>query len=208
MQIPRVAVGGFMLESNAHSPVATREEFASVCDLRGVALEADWRSEHPLAASTISGFVAAMNAAGAVGAGAAAPRAAGAPAGPSSRATSTRSSTRCARGCARRCRSTACSCRCTARPSPPSTSTPTARCSARVREVVGPAVPVLATLDLHGNIVQRMVDAASVLVAYRTNPHVDMAERGAECASLLHEMLRGMRAGGRVREAAVRSRRR
>ena len=28
MPAPRIAVGGFMLESNGRSPVATREEFA------------------------------------------------------------------------------------------------------------------------------------------------------------------------------------
>src|SRR5687767_11242528 len=64
----------------------------------------------------------------------------------------------------------------------------------RVRAIVGPRIPVLATLDLHANVSQRMVDNASVLVAYRTNPHVDMAERGAECARLMREMLAGARA--------------
>jgi microcystin degradation protein MlrC len=39
-----------------------------------------------------------------------------------------------------------------------------------------------------------MVDNADVLAAYRTNPHVDMAERGAECARLLREMLGGVKA--------------
>jgi hypothetical protein len=48
--------------------------------------------------------------------------------------------------------------------------------------------PVLATLDLHGNIVRRMVDNADVLVAYRSNPHVDMFERGADCAGALEEI--------------------
>src|SRR5205085_10904734 len=65
---------------------------------------------------------------------------------------------------------------------------------ARVRAIVGPGVPVLATLDLHANVSQVMVDNADVLVAYRTNPHVDMAERGAECAALLREMLAGAKA--------------
>ena len=39
-----------------------------------------------------------------------------------------------------------------------------------------------------------MVENASVLVAYRTNPHVDMAARGAESAGLLREMLAGVKA--------------
>src|SRR5678815_1278033 len=43
----------------------------------------------------------------------------------------------------------------------------------RVRSIVGPGVPILATLDLHANVSRKMVENASVLVAYRTNPHVD-----------------------------------
>src|SRR5262249_40159228 len=64
----------------------------------------------------------------------------------------------------------------------------------RVRALVGPGVPILATLDLHANVSAKMVANASVLVAYRTNPHTDMAERGAECAKLMREMLGGVKA--------------
>jgi hypothetical protein len=63
-RIPRIAVGGFMLESNAHAPVATREEFEGQCDVRGEAFEHDWRSPHPRVAGTLLGFVAAMDRAG------------------------------------------------------------------------------------------------------------------------------------------------
>ncbi|MEO3427438.1 M81 family metallopeptidase [Pelagibius sp. CAU 1746] len=62
-----------------------------------------------------------------------------------------------------------------------------------IRGVVGPEVPVVATLDLHGNVSERMVEAADVLVAYRTNPHVDMRERGMEAAGIVIEMFAGMR---------------
>src|SRR2546428_768363 len=51
----------------------------------------------------------------------------------------------------------------------------------------------VATLDLHANVSRKMVENAQARVAYRTNPHVDMAERGAECADLLREMLAGTR---------------
>lgn len=64
---------------------------------------------------------------------------------------------------------------------------------AMVRSIVGPDVPVLVTLDLHGNVSERMVEAADAIVAYRTNPHVDMGERGAEAAGILLEMFAGMR---------------
>jgi microcystin degradation protein MlrC len=59
----------------------------------------------------------------------------------------------------------------------------------RVREVVGPRVPVVASLDLHANVTQAMVERADALVAYRTYPHVDMADTGARAARLLHQIL-------------------
>jgi len=64
---------------------------------------------------------------------------------------------------------------------------------AMVRSIVGPNVPVVATLDLHGNVSERMVETADAIVAYRTNPHVDMRERGIEVGNILLEMFTGMR---------------
>jgi microcystin degradation protein MlrC len=64
---------------------------------------------------------------------------------------------------------------------------------AMVRGVVGPDVPVVATLDLHGNVSQAMVDNVDMVAAYRTNPHVDMFDRGAEVARGLLDMFQGMR---------------
>ncbi|ANN78374.1 M81 family metallopeptidase [Bordetella flabilis] len=62
-----------------------------------------------------------------------------------------------------------------------------------VRRIVGPHVPVVATVDLHANISDRMVDEVDTLISYRRNPHVDMAERGAEAADVLRELVAGMR---------------
>ena len=58
----------------------------------------------------------------------------------------------------------------------------------RVRGCVGPAVPIVASLDLHANISQTMLEQASALVAYRQYPHVDMAETGARAAYLLQKL--------------------
>lgn len=60
----------------------------------------------------------------------------------------------------------------------------------RVREAVGPRVPIAASLDLHCNFTRAMFDRCEALVAYRTYPHVDMAETGARAAMLLDRMLR------------------
>jgi microcystin degradation protein MlrC len=59
----------------------------------------------------------------------------------------------------------------------------------RVRELVGPDVPVVSSLDYHANVSRQMVEAASALVAYKTYPHVDMAECGARAARCLHDLL-------------------
>ena len=61
---------------------------------------------------------------------------------------------------------------------------------ARVRKIVGPRVPVVASLDLHANVTRAMLDLADGLVAYRTYPHVDMAETGQRAAQLLDATLK------------------
>lgn len=62
---------------------------------------------------------------------------------------------------------------------------------ARVRQAVGAAMPVVASLDLHANVTARMLENADALVAYRTYPHVDMAATGARAAALLERLLGG-----------------
>lgn len=59
----------------------------------------------------------------------------------------------------------------------------------RVRAALGPDVPLVASLDLHGNVTQLMVDSTEALVAYRTYPHVDMAETGSRAAAYLAKLL-------------------
>ncbi|WP_332607521.1 M81 family metallopeptidase [Achromobacter sp. ESBL13] len=56
---------------------------------------------------------------------------------------------------------------------------------ARLRQIVGPAVPVVASLDLHANVTAQMLQQADALVAFRTYPHVDMADTGEHAARLL-----------------------
>jgi microcystin degradation protein MlrC len=60
---------------------------------------------------------------------------------------------------------------------------------ARLRRIVGARVPIVASLDLHANVTQQMLTSADALVAYRTYPHVDMAETGDRAAFLLRRLL-------------------
>ncbi|MBL8700953.1 MAG: M81 family metallopeptidase [Alphaproteobacteria bacterium] len=189
---PRIAVGGFMLESNSHAPVATRAEFESVVLLSGDALLADLRAATPRSPRTITGFTRAMDEAGAwmplptllavVGA-----------------------SGSCEQGFFEWCVDELCARLRAALPldgvflsqhgaaDAVGDADPDGTVFRRVREVVGPDVPVVATLDLHANMSEAMVRYSDVLVSYRTNPHVDMWERGQDCARHLRAMLRGLR---------------
>ncbi|HEY1300137.1 MAG TPA: M81 family metallopeptidase, partial [Stellaceae bacterium] len=62
---------------------------------------------------------------------------------------------------------------------------------ARLRVRLGPAVPILATLDLHANVTEKMADNANALIAFRTYPHIDMYERARQAALLLERAMRG-----------------
>eukprot|EP00887_Chlorella_sp_A99_P003817 scaffold32.g3817.t1 len=62
----------------------------------------------------------------------------------------------------------------------------------RVRDVVGPDVPIVASLDLHANVTQAMVAHADGLICFRTYPHVDMAATGRRVAAFLARRLGGM----------------
>jgi microcystin degradation protein MlrC len=60
-----------------------------------------------------------------------------------------------------------------------------------VRRIVGPATPVVASYDLHANVSDANVDLVNAYIGYRTNPHLDMRERGAESAQVLRRLLGG-----------------
>ena len=189
---PRIALAAFMLESNGHAPPATRAEFEAACWLEGAALAADLARPAPRAPTALTGFVRAMQAGRpfvpvprvAAAAGASGPmeqdafddllhtmedrlRAALPVDGVFLSLHGAASAT--------------------------VEVDPDGVLLARLRAVVGPDVPVIATLDLHANVSRAMVENADVLVAFVTNPHVDMAERGAEAAAAMRAMLGGMR---------------
>ena len=59
-----------------------------------------------------------------------------------------------------------------------------------VRETVGEKVPIIAVLDAHGNITDLKVEMADALLGYRTNPHIDLYERGKKAAQLMLSLLK------------------
>jgi microcystin degradation protein MlrC len=62
---------------------------------------------------------------------------------------------------------------------------------ARVRKVIGPSVPLVASLDLHANVTPQMMDNADALIAYRKYPHTDMADTGRAAAEHMALLLDG-----------------
>ncbi len=62
---------------------------------------------------------------------------------------------------------------------------------AAIRDLVGNAVPIAVTLDLHANITDRMADLSNALVLYRTYPHIDQYEVATQAAELIRRTLAG-----------------
>ena len=61
----------------------------------------------------------------------------------------------------------------------------------RVRETVGPHVPIGLALDMHANVSRQMVENADVTTVYQTTPHVDAFDEALRCARLVLRMVRG-----------------
>ncbi len=61
---------------------------------------------------------------------------------------------------------------------------------ARVRDLVGPDLPIAVSLDLHANVTPEMVALADILDIYRTYPHVDMAATGRRSAVQLDRLIK------------------
>ncbi|KRE09647.1 hypothetical protein ASE63_03680 [Bosea sp. Root381] len=61
----------------------------------------------------------------------------------------------------------------------------------RLREAVGPEMPISVALDLHAYLTERMVANATIITGYRTQPHADMVETGERAMALLDALLKG-----------------
>ncbi|PZX17096.1 microcystin degradation protein MlrC [Palleronia aestuarii] len=61
----------------------------------------------------------------------------------------------------------------------------------RLRDRLGADLPIVVCLDLHANVTDAMFAHADTLESYRTYPHVDMAQTGLRGARALGRMLEG-----------------
>ena len=65
------------------------------------------------------------------------------------------------------------------------------RILAEARRVLGAAIPIVVTLDLHANITRRMIELADAIAGYHTYPHIDMHETGLKAARIAVRILSG-----------------
>lgn len=189
---PRIAILGMHLEANRFAPVTTGADFRGSCYLEGREILVEAAKPAPAMPAEVPAFIAAMDAAGPwtavpiVVTGVE-------PGGPAD-AAFVRETLDRMRGMLE-----------AALPLQgvyitnhgAMTSTagtdPDGELYAMVRDVVGAEVPVVATIDLHANISDRMAECVDAIVAYRTNPHVDQRECAAEAAGLLGRLMTGER---------------
>lgn len=61
----------------------------------------------------------------------------------------------------------------------------------RLRRQLGVGFPIVVTHDYHANVPPSLVEEATALVIYKTNPHVDQRERGLQAAAILARTIRG-----------------
>lgn len=199
MTAPKVALLGMILESNRYAPPAERTDFTSLTWLEGEPLLAEARAETPSLAAEFAAFVRAMDA---TGDWTPVPciLAASHPAGPVRQAVFEEVAERAEAAL---------------RAAGPIDAVyvcnhgamvaeddhdPDGTLIMRVREVVGARPLIVTTLDLHANVSNAMAHTSDILIGYRTNPHVDMIERGEEAAFSLRRVLAS---GKRPRTAHV-----
>jgi len=62
--------------------------------------------------------------------------------------------------------------------------------AAAVRTIVGPAVPIVLTHDLHANVTRKRVEAVNAILGYEHYPHDDVLQTGERGATLLLKAIR------------------
>jgi microcystin degradation protein MlrC len=193
---PRIALAGMILESNRFAKPAEREDFSDFVWLEGKSLLAEARTKTSAIAPEFGGFVRAMDA---TGEWEPIPclLAASHPAGPVREAVFEEIAETIDKHL---------------REAGPLDAVylcnhgamvaehlhdPDGELLSRVRNRIGSEPLIIMTLDLHANISKQMAMNADLIVGYRTNPHVDMIERGEEAAFSLRRAIAGIENGER-----------
>jgi microcystin degradation protein MlrC len=183
---------GFSIECNRFAPVTVEADFAARVLVRGEAMLADARSASPRMLAELPGFVANMDAAGAWE-----PvpitLAMTAPGGPVEQRFFAALMGEWEAGLRAAGKLDGVYCVMHGAALTTEDDDPEGTMQTLVRRIVGPDVPVVASYDLHANISDTDIATVDALIGYRTNPHLDMRERGIESAQVLRRLLGGMR---------------
>lgn len=192
MSGPRIALLGFSIECNRFAPVATEADFTGKTLLTGQEMLVDARSPAPHMLGEMPGFVADMDASG--------PwrpvpclLAMAEPNGPVEHAFFRRMMAQWEREIHEAGDLDAIYCVMHGAGLTTEDQDPEGTILTMLRGIVGPDLKIVATYDLHANVAPADIDTIDAYVGYRTNPHMDMRERGAEAAQILRQLLTGMK---------------
>jgi microcystin degradation protein MlrC len=61
----------------------------------------------------------------------------------------------------------------------------------RIRSIVGPDVPLIATFDPHSHLTAKRVDAANALIAFKEFPHIDFVDRAEDAWRIAGQAVAG-----------------
>jgi len=189
---PRVALLGFSIECNRFAPVATEADFQTRTLIGGDDMLREARSAAPRMLGEMPGFVAAMDASGEWEA---VPSllAMAEPNGPVDQAFFDRLMQRWEADLKAAGRLDAVYAVLHGAGLATGDHDPEGTMLTMIRRIVGPSVPVVATFDLHANVSDTDVAMVNAFIGYRTNPHLDMRERGAEAAAMIRRLLDGQK---------------
>jgi len=189
---PRIALLGFSIECNRFAPIAVEQDFASRTLVSGEAMLTEARSPAPRMLAELPGFVADMDAAGAWQ-----PipilLAMAEPNGPVEHVFFQRMMTQWEAGLRAVGKLDGVYCVMHGAGLTTEDHDPEGTILTTVRGIVGPTVPVVVNYDLHANVAPADVKTIDAYIGYRTNPHLDMRERGIEAAQVLRRLLNGMK---------------
>lgn len=189
-RVPRVAICGVMLESNSFAPVSTEADFRVRSYFTGDEMMTQARAEHSVIAREVPSFVGAMDATG--------PWepvplifTACQPGGPVDHDFFERCISGMERMLAEAGPVDAVFVANHGAMTSTRTPDPDGEMIERLRKAVGPDAPIVVTHDLHANVSERLLENATLLIGYVTNPHVDMPQRAEEAAFSLRLILAG-----------------
>lgn len=192
MSAPRIALLGFSIECNRFAPIATEADFAERTLIGGAAMLAEARAPAPRMLGEMPGFVADMDAAGAWDP-VPSTLAMAEPNGPVDQAFFDRLMAGWEADLRAAGRLDGVYAVMHGAGLTTDDHDPEGTILAMIRRVLGPDIPVVATYDLHANVSDANVDLVDAYIGYRTNPHLDMRERGQEAARTIRTLMGGVR---------------